>query len=142
MKIQFFYGNQGTPLSVKHKEKTYLSFKEEIHFTNNTGVLGGACGLHNVHVKIHTNADIKVIFEDNTGVYGGAVYLNNATISDPTCKMKVTFINNTATRSGNSVYFATTPREVLPNCSFDNIHLIDISSPAFDTTHEGDKFFH
>ena len=56
-----------TPLSVKHKEKTYLSFKkqEEIHFTNNTGVLGGACGLHNVHVKIHTNADIKVIFEDN-----------------------------------------------------------------------------
>ena len=41
-----FLNNQGTPLTVKNKPETYLSLKGEIHFTNNTGVLGGAQVVH------------------------------------------------------------------------------------------------
>ena len=137
-----FSNNQGTPLSVKpNNGKAFLSLKGEIHFTNNTGVLGGACGLHNVHVvtQKNTSTKVKVIFKDNKGVYGGALYLNDTTIT--TCKMKVKFINNTATTSGNSVYFATTPRGVLPNCSFSDIQLMDISAPAFNMAYEGDSIF-
>ena len=42
-----FSDNQSTPLTVKNQKETSLSLKGEIHFTNNTGVLGGACGLQN-----------------------------------------------------------------------------------------------
>ena len=139
-----FLNNQGTPLTVKPNKETMntcMSVKGETHFTNNTGVLGGACGLHNVHVMIQPNTEVKVFFKENKGVYGGALYLNNATISDTMCKLKVKFINNTATTSGNLVYFATTPRGVLPNCSFNYIQLTDISSPAFDMKYEGDTVF-
>ena len=71
-----FLNNRGTPLTVKNKPETYLSLKGEIHFTNNTGVLGGACGLHNIRMKVQASTEGKIIFEGNTGVYGGALYLN------------------------------------------------------------------
>ena len=125
-----FLNNQGTPLTVKNKPETYLTLKGEIHFTNNTGVHGGACGLHNIVMKIEASTEGKIILEGNTGVYGGALYLNKAIISDRKCKLKVEFINNTATKSGNSVYFATTPQGAVPNCSFNDTHTTDISSPA------------
>ena len=137
-----FLGNQGTPLTVTHNEKTYLSLEGEIYFINNTGVFGGGCGLHNANVMIQRNDEVNIIFQDNSGVYGGAVYLNNTTISDATCKLKVKFINNTAITSGNSVYFATTPRGVLPNCSFSDIKFTDISAPAFNMSYyEDDTLF-
>ncbi len=132
-----FSDNQGTPLIVK-PNRAHLSLKGAIRFTNNTGVLGGACELHSVHVTVETNTEVEVIFEGNKGVYGGALYLSNTTISDPTCKLNVKFIYNTATTSGNSVYFATTPRGVLPNCSFNNVQLADIRSPAINMKYEGD----
>ena len=127
-----FLNNQGTPLTVKNKPVTYLTLKGEIHFINNTGVLGGACGLHNIIMKIEASTEVKIIFEGNTGVYGGALYLKNAFISDRKCKLKIEFINNTATKSGKSVYFATIPQVDVTNCSFKGIHTTDISSPAFD----------
>ena len=141
LKNSSFSDNQGTPLTVKNQKETSLSLKGEIHFTNNTGVLGGACGLQNAQVLIHKNTEENIIFEGNTGVYGGALYLNNANISDKTCKMKVKFINNTATASGNSVYFATMPQGVIPNCSFNDIQLTDISTPAFNMKYQGEHVF-
>ena len=134
-----FLNNQGTPLTVKNKPETYLSLKGEIHFTNNTGVLGGACALHNILMNIQASTEEKIIFEGNTGVYGGALYLNKAIISDRKCKLKVEFINNTATKRGNSVYFATTPQGAVPNCSFNDIHTTDISSPATNMKHKGEN---
>ena len=134
-----FLNNQGTPLTVKNRQETYLSLKGEIHFTNNTGVHGGACGLHNILMKIEASSEGKIIFEGNTGVYGGALYLNNAIISDRKCQLKVEFINNTATKSGNSVYFATTPQGAVPNCSFHDIHTTDISSSASNIMHKGEN---
>ena len=79
----------------------------------------------NVHLMIQTNTEGKITFEGNAGVYmvRGALYLNNANISDKTCKMKVNFINNTAIKSGNLVYFATTRQGVVPNCSYNDIQL-------------------
>ena len=136
-----FSNNQGTPLKVNDNARTSLSLQEEIHFTNNTGVLGGACGLHNIRLVIQTNTEGNIIFEGNTGVYGGALYLNHAGISDKMCKIKVKFINNTATKSGNSVYFATMARGVVPNCSFNDIQLTDIRSQAFNMTYEGENVF-
>ena len=134
-----FLNNQGTPLTVKsNKDKLGMSFKGYIRFINNTGVLGGACGLYNAHMMIRTNTSSEVIFRDNIGMYGGALYLNNTIISETTCKSKVTFINNTATIIGNSVYFATIPRGALPSCSVSDIHLADIASPTFSTKNEGD----
>ena len=107
-----FSHNQGTPLTFKpNNKKMQLSLNGEIHFTNNTGVMGGACNLYNVHIVIETKAEVNVIFEENTGVYGGALYLDDITISDSKCKLKVKFANNFATISGNSVYFATTPQK-------------------------------
>ena len=55
--LSSFSSNQGTPLIpvVKNKERTSLLLKEEMYFTNNTGVLGGACGLHNTDVMIQSN---------------------------------------------------------------------------------------
>ena len=132
-----FLNNQGTPLTVKNKPVTYLTLKGEIHFINNTGVLGGACGLHNIIMKIEASTEVKIIFEGNTGVYGGALYLKNAFISDRKCKLKIEFINNTATKSGKSVYFATIPQVDVTNCSFKGIHTTDISSPAFDKKQKG-----
>ena len=134
-----FLNNQGTPLTVKSKQETYLTLKGEIHFTNNTGVLGGACALHNMLMKIEASTEGKIIFKGNTGVYGGTLYLNNAIISDRKCKLKVELINNTATKSGNSVYFATVPRGAVPNCSFKDIHITDISSPASNMKQKGEN---
>ena len=136
-----FLANQGTSLLFKKPVGTTLSLKGEIHFTNNTGVLGGACGLHNTHLTIQTNTEGNIIFEGNTGVYGGALYLDNAIISDKTCKMKVKFINNTATTSGNSVYFASKPQGAVPNCSFNDIQLTDVSSLAFNMKYKGESVF-
>ena len=128
-----FLNNQGTPLIVKKSDGIVFSVKKEIHFTNNTGVLGGACGLHNIHLTIQASTEGKIIFEGNTGVYGGALYLNKAIISDRKCKLKVKFINNTATKSGNSVYFATMPQGVIPKCFTHNAtQHANISAPAFN----------
>ena len=126
-----FSGNQGTPLTIEKKADTHLSFKEEIRFTNNTGVLGGAFGLRDVHVIIQTSPNAKLLFEDNTGMYGGVLYLNNVIISVTTCKMKLKIINNIAARSGNLVYFATIPQGFILNCSFNDIKIADIGSPVF-----------
>ena len=97
--------------------------------------------MQNAQVLIHKNTEENIIFDGNTGVYGGALYLNNANISDKTCKMKVKFINNTATASGNSLYFATMPQGVIPNCSFNDIQLTDISTPAFNMKYQGERVF-
>ena len=114
LKNSSFSDNQGTPLTVKTNQKeTSLSLKGEIHFTNNTGVLGGACGLQNTQVLIHKNTEENIIFEGN----------------------------NTATASGNSVYFATMPQGVIPNCSFNDIQLTDISTPAFNMKYQGERVF-
>ena len=127
-----FSDNQGSPIVIKqpNEDKTRLSVGGEVLFTNNTGVLGGACGLHNVHVMIKTTTEVNVVFENNSAVYGGALYLNKTTISDARCKLKANFINNKATTSGNSVYFASTPQGAIPNCSFIDIQRADINSPA------------
>ena len=97
-------------------------------------MLGGACGFHNIHLTIQASTKGKIIFEGNTGVYGGALYLNNAIISDKRCKLKVEFINNTATKSGNSMYFATMPQVVIPKCFtyYNATQHTDISAPAFN----------
>ena len=133
-----FSNNQGTALTVTqiNELKTFMTLKSLINFTNNTGVLGGACNLHNVHMMIETN---NSIFEGNSAVYGGALYLNNTKLSETKCNNKVRFINNTATTSGNSIYYATIGRDALPNCSFSDIPLADISSPAFNMQYKGDS---
>ena len=131
-----FSNNQGTALAVTPKNKTWLSIRGENNFINNTGVLGGACNLGDVHVMIKTN---RTVFEGNSAVYGGALYLNNTTLSETKCNNKVRFINNTATTSGNSIYFATITRDALPNCSFSDVPLADIGSPASNMQYKGDS---
>ena len=134
-----FSNNKGTALAVtpkQNKNKTCLSIRGEINFTNNTGVLGGACNLDDVHVMIKTNS---TVFEGNSAVYGGALYLNNTALSETKCNNKVRFINNTATTSGNSMYYATITQDALPKCSFSDVPLEDIGSPAFNMQYKGDS---
>ena len=111
-----FSDNQGTPLIIKQPKEDY--HLEEKFVSQTTRVCSEELvDLHNVHVMIKTNTEVNVIFEYNNAVYGGALYLNKTTISDTRCKLKAKFIDNTATTRGNSVYFASTPRGVIPNCS-------------------------
>ena len=137
-----FSNNQGTSFGFKNNPITSLSIEGEIRFTNNTGVLGGACALHNTHLTIQANTEGKIIFEGNTGVYGGALYLYKATIlSDGKCRIKVKFVRNSATKSGNLVYFATIPQGVLPNCSYNAIQLTDIGTLTVSMKYEGEGVF-
>ena len=136
-----FSDNQGTPLAIQnYKGQTRMQLNGGINFTNNTGILGGACRLHPMHFMIESNTEGKIVFEGNSALYGGAVYLNGVII-DGECKMQVKFINNTATTSGNSVYFATMP--LLPFCSFHaDIQRTDIGSPVWTiSTYKEERVF-
>ena len=104
-----FTNNHGTPLKFKSvKLKTSLFFAGNNTFSNNNGVFGGACNIHNVMFQM--NDEGKVIFENNKGIYGGALYLATIAFSMTVCKLKFKFIDNKAVTSGNSVYFATSPQ--------------------------------
>ena len=134
-----FANNHGTVFTFKSNgDKTSLSLNGNIYFTNNTGVLGGACALNNV--LIQTDAVGNVIFDRNRGVYGGALYLNNIALSDRKCKLKLELIDNTATISGNAAYFASSPAQIIAICPFNHINSNDVSSLALNIQRENTAY--
>ena len=127
-----FTNNHGTPLKFQSSEYIAdLFFTGNNTFSNNTGVFGGACNIHNVRFR---RDEGTVIFENNKGIYGGALYLVTVFFSMTVCKLKLTFTGNKAVTSGNSVYFATSQRDMMQQCPLNHISLAEVNSLAFNMT--------
>ena len=130
-----FVNNHGTVFTLESNGiKISLYLYGNIYFINNTGLLGGACALNNVLIQRDTMGN--VIFDRNRGAYGGALYLNNIALSDTQCQLKFGIINNMATTSGNSIYFASSPAQIIGKCPFNRVYFSDVNSLALGIQRE------
>ena len=137
--------NYGTGLCL---DSTYATFNSTNKFLNNEAYLGGAVYAYRSFFNISDDADI--IFYNNAAVYGGSVYQDELPTSQ-TCwclfkfqdlsnmsstSAKVTFRNNRAISSGNSIYFLDPADNCLNETQHQEIHIIpnttnQLSSEAY-----------
>ena len=136
--------NYGTGLCLK---STYATISNTNKFFNNEAYLGGAVYIY--HSFFIISDDVDIVFYNNTAVYGGSVYQSELSTSQTQClfrfqnisnmnstSAKVTFRNNRAISSGNSIYFLDPSESCLNEIQRQEIHLIpnntnQLSSEAF-----------
>ena len=75
-----FHNNMGTAVTI-HNSKIYILSKAKVSFTNNSGINGGALGLHECSCII-LHKSTKVYFHDNcANNLGGAIYSGYCSIT-------------------------------------------------------------
>ena len=98
-----FSKNIGTPL---YMDNINVTFKGNVKFENNTGVLGGGIGKNGGLLNVMDN-NTEILFIRNIAVFGGAVYASQLQckpmfhwIQSPS----VSYSNNVATTLGNDMF--------------------------------------
>ena len=115
-----FQNNLGTSLVFENEQVNLdLCLMGDLLFDANTGIHGGAMSLYSV--AINSSCQSTIMFKENYAVYGGALYLENSQGScvcpgAHACLTTLEFIDNRATTSGNSVYFATSSSDFDLDC--------------------------
>ena len=103
--------NQATSVCI---ESAKMTLAGSIGFYRNNGLLGGA--VYTERSVLGIEAGSNITFVNNTGIYGGAIYRNGQSQelnclfdfeyqSSGSNLANVSFINNRAVSSGNSIYF-------------------------------------
>ena len=130
-----FMQNLGTPLLIQTEQdlgKIALSLSGTLTFSENIGLLGGACAFQNVIIN-HSSSP-EVVFDRNHAVLGGAMYLVYSSMANTTCnEAKVEFIDNTAATAGDAIFFATDPYTIINTTRCDwlvNLNKNHVSSLA------------
>ena len=120
-----FTRNLGTPLLIQTEQDlgyVILSISGNLVFSDNFGLLGGACGLQYVRIDI-SNQSI-LLFNNNHAALGGALYLVYSKLTNTSCNAVVNFTNNTAATAGNTIFFNSNPYDTIDNyssCSLPNL---------------------
>ena len=130
-----FTQNLGTPLLIQTEQdlgKIVLSLSGTLTFSENIGLLGGACAFQNVIIDLSSSPE--VVFDRNHAVLGGAMYLVYSSMANTTCdEAKVEFIDNTAATAGDAIFFATDPYTIINTTRCDwlvNLNKNNVSSLA------------
>ena len=130
-----FTQNLGTPLLIQTEldlGTIALNLSGTLIFSENIGLLGGACAFQNVIIDLSSSP--VLVFDRNHAVLGGAVYLVYSSIANTTCdEAKIDFIDNTAATAGDAIFFATDPYTIINTTRCDwlaNLNENNVSSLA------------